>query len=383
MPIDKKWESYATCREFDTGETIFREGDPGEEMYIVKKGQLVITKETGGGEEIILGYRGEGELIGEISIISDAPRSASAAAMEPMELFTIGREDFWRILREDVDFQRMVMETLIESLLDADRFLVTATDSERDLFERFSSLSSEHDRIAELMRLRKETIHFIVHDLRNPLNLVSMALSLIRATPGYDSEGQMGRFVAMANGGVQRMLALVDALLDVERLEGGGVILDLEAVDMNKLAQEVLSRIEPMAWSGEVDIELALSGEELPIVQMDRHRIDRVITNLADNALKFTPSGGTITVGIVPIEEGVQVSINDTGPGIPEDQRDRIFDRFTQTEEGRKAKGFGLGLAFCRSAVMAHGGQIWVEEGDNGKGTKFVFTLPEQPPAAE
>jgi signal transduction histidine kinase len=136
-----------------------------------------------------------------------------------------------------------------------------------------------------------------------------------------------------------------------------------------------------MAWSGEVKIGLALPEEELPVIQVDHHRIDRVITNLVDNALKFTPSGGTITIGVAPTEDGLQVSINDTGPGIAEDQRERIFDRFTQTEEGRKAKGFGLGLAFCRSAILAHGGQIWVEEGDDGKGTKFIFTLPAQPPA--
>ena len=148
---------------------------------------------------------------------------------------------------------------------------------------------------------------------------------------------------------------------------------------MMNLATEVVERNRAMA--GAKDVALMVDRQDnLPSVVADRQRIDRVLTNLVDNALKFTPPGGTIRVSIRREKDLLIATVNDTGSGIPEHQRERIFDRFTQTEKGRKARGFGLGLAFCRSAVTAHGGRIWAEPGEDGQGTRFVFELPVEGP---
>jgi signal transduction histidine kinase len=117
-------------------------------------------------------------------------------------------------------------------------------------------------------------------------------------------------------------------------------------------------------------------------VVADREKIERVLVNLLDNALKYTPENGRIWVQTGQKADRMWVSISDTGPGIPAEDRERIFERFTQgTGDKLKRRGFGLGLAYCRLAVEAHGGRIWIQDGPDGIGSRFTFTLPlEQSP---
>ena len=120
--------------------------------------------------------------------------------------------------------------------------------------------------------------------------------------------------------------------------------------------------------------------EALPTASADRDKIERVVTNLVDNAVKYTPNGGQITLAARAEAEHLLLSVTDTGPGIPEEQRQRIFERFAQVKgDTRARRGFGLGLAYCRLAVEAHGGRIWVEPGPGGVGSRFAFTLPISP----
>jgi signal transduction histidine kinase len=377
MTLNAQWERYTTPRNFKSGETIFRQGDPGDAIYIVSSGQVVITKETPDGDPVVLGYRDQGAMFGEISIIADTPRTASVSAVGACTLQVMTRDDFWRIMHADQDFQQVVMKTLIDRLLLADETRVTANLWERQLYERFSSLADENEQMAEVMQLRHETMHFIVHDLRNPIGLAQTALEMIRLGPDYDEASDTARFVMMAVGGLQRMLHLVDSLLDLERLDEGESALALEAIDIVAMIDELVERQQPMAWTTNVRLVTRTPPVGyLPVVRADRHRIERVLNNLLDNALKFTPPEGQVTVSAERDGDNLLVAVNDTGSGIPADQRSRVFDRFVQTEEGRKVKGFGLGLAFCRSAVEAHGGAIRAVEGDGGKGTKITFTLP-------
>ncbi len=120
----------------------------------------------------------------------------------------------------------------------------------------------------------------------------------------------------------------------------------------------------------------------LPSMLYDESKIERVLANLMDNAFKYTPKNGEICIAATPGATDVQVSVTDAGPGIPEAERQRIFERFTQVQGDAVARrrGFGLGLTFCKLAVEAHGGAIWVEPGPGGVGARFIFTLPFAPP---
>jgi signal transduction histidine kinase len=270
------------------------------------------------------------------------------------------------------------METVITHLMAADQSRLVAEMWERDLEQRFTSLSSEHERMAEIMRLRHETSRFIVHDLRNPLQIAMNALALIDIESGDQSGRENAQFIMMAQGGLQRMLNLIEALLDVGRLESGEDRLDLAPIDLAAIIERCVLQSQPMTMIGAIILLTDLPEGGLPTLTADAARIERVIMNLIDNAIRFTPRG-EVTVRAWQDGGSVWVAVDDSGAGIPADQRDRIFDRFVQTKEGRKSTGFGLGLAFCRSAVQAHGGEIRAEDNPGGKGTRMIFSLPLEP----
>jgi signal transduction histidine kinase len=158
-------------------------------------------------------------------------------------------------------------------------------------------------------------------------------------------------------------------------MESGEAQMSLSEVSLPGLIQTVLNGIS-MLDRKSIDIRMDCDPA-LPPVIIDRVKIERVLINLLDNAIKHTPQKGWIAVHAEVIGESIQVSVTDTGPGIPPEERARIFERFAQvTAERRKRRGFGLGLTYCRLAIAAHDGRIWVEPGENARGSRFIFTLP-------
>ncbi len=382
MSLDPRWAQYTSQQIVEPGQYIFKEGDPSDALYIILSGQVAIHKEIEGSDPLVLGYRGKDELIGEVSLLHETSRSASVLAIDRTTLLSIGHDAFWKLFDSAPAFRQMITDAIIERLLAADLSRVRAAVSEQQLFDRLGSIKDENERLAELMQLRNETIGFIVHDLRNPLNLVQMALSMIEVDPAYSADADTRRFLAMASGGVRRVFALIESLLDVERLDSGEVVLNLAPVDLAALVDTVVQRIQPLARASKVELTAAHREADMPPIIADQERLDRVITNLVDNGLKFTPASESVTVTTWHDGDHEFVSVEDGGPGIPQEQRARVFDRFVQgNQQSRGSRGFGLGLAFCRSAVQAHGGRIWLEDTAEGKGVRFVFALPITPSA--
>ncbi|GAB4477970.1 MAG: hypothetical protein Kow00124_21820 [Anaerolineae bacterium] len=377
MPGDADLSKYPVSREYRPGEYIFHEGDPGDSMLVIQRGQVAIIKGADTRLPVVLGYRGEGEGLGEISLLQNTPRTASVMAVEPTTVYLISAEQFWQEFDHNPAFRRMVVNTLIEHVLAADQSRMRLAESERAQFARLSSIVNEHDRLEALMQLRQETMRFIVHDLRNPLNLVMFALSMIEDSCPDDPSGELNQFIRLANGAVQRVLTMADAMLEVERLEMGEVRLDLVPIDLGAMLAEIVERLQPMASSYLVRLGIGHLAPGLPPVQADRQRIERVITNLIDNAFKFAPPESEVLVSLERQGDSLVVSVDDTGPGVPPNLQERIFDRFARFDPpDSRPKGFGLGLAFCRLAVQAHNGRIWVEQGRRGGGTCIRFTLP-------
>ena len=142
------------------------------------------------------------------------------------------------------------------------------------------------------------------------------------------------------------------------------------------MANEAAELIRPTASGKEIEIKTAVQPG-LPLISADAGMISRVIVNLVENAVKYVPGEGAVTIAAHRENDMALVSIIDTGPGIPEEARARVFDKFTRLHGGSGApKGLGLGLAFCKLAVEAHGGRIWVDAGPGGEGSSFNFTLP-------
>lgn len=230
------------------------------------------------------------------------------------------------------------------------------------------------DRIA-MEDMRDDLTSMIIHDLRAPLGNVMSSLSMLQATlPDSDEENLSMLEIALRS--TQHLSRLVDSLLDLRRLEAGKAVLRKEEIRIDALAVEAAQQVDATARGKGIEILYDFAPQP-PRVRADADMIRRVIINLVENAIKYTPGAGVITISAQAEDGEAVVSIADTGPGIPEAERARVFDKFTRLQRtiSQGPKGLGLGLAFCKLAVEAHGGRIWVEAGEEA-GSVFKFTLP-------
>lgn len=231
------------------------------------------------------------------------------------------------------------------------------------------------DRV-EMEEMREDLASMIFHDLRAPLGNVMSSLSLMQATLPPDDEANLS-VLEIALRSSQHLSRLVDSLLDLRKLESGKAMLKREETSIDVLTMEAAQQVIPIAKGKGIEVRVDMPPQ-LPTVFADADMMRRVIINLIENAVKYTPGEGSVTVGARPYDDRgstMLVSIADTGPGIPETERTRIFDKFARIQRAGAPKGLGLGLAFCRLAVEAHGGRIWVDPGLE-RGAVFKFTLP-------
>lgn len=170
------------------------------------------------------------------------------------------------------------------------------------------------------------------------------------------------------------MQRLISSLLDIRRLQSGQEIIRKSNVNLDALVDEAIETVRPLFESKQINLE-KIATAETPTLELDEDMIRRVIINLLENAIKFSPLNTTITVGVKPGRDEVMVFIEDQGPGIPEMYREQIFEKYFRLDSEGKSRGLGLGLSFCQLAVQAHGGKIWVESGKPA-GSRFLFSLP-------
>ena len=224
-------------------------------------------------------------------------------------------------------------------------------------------------------RIRDEVLRIVAHDLRNPLNTILLSAGVLGELLGLAAEARPAeqRQIDMIRRSVHRADRLIQDLLDVARVEAGTLAIEAEPQSAAALVHEAVDLHRPLADEKKIRIGAELP-ESLPQVSADHDRILQVFSNLIDNAIKFTPEGGRITVRAEPGVDEVVFSVEDTGSGIPEDQRGHLFDPFWQARRARRA-GAGLGLAIARGIVEAHGGRMSVES-EVGKGTTMSFTVP-------
>ena len=220
------------------------------------------------------------------------------------------------------------------------------------------------------VRQRDEVLAIVAHDLRNPLNRILMAAGVLgdSLAPGADAKP-----VAILERAVQGMDRLIRDLLDVSRMEAGGLRLERAAVPVAPLLSELCEQFEGAARSKGVRLECACATD-VDRVLADRGRVLQALSNLVDNALRLTPAGGVVTVGASRSREYVELAVEDTGPGIPPDQLPHLFDRFGQGTRERRGSA-GLGLAIVKGIVETHGGRVFVHS-TVGQGTTFRFWIP-------
>jgi signal transduction histidine kinase len=222
-------------------------------------------------------------------------------------------------------------------------------------------------------RAREDVLAVVSHDLGNPMTAIAMnAMQLSRRAAAAHDETAKAQADAIVRG-VNRMERLVSSLLDASRIEAGRLVLDRKASDLSDVIGSIIDAFAAAVAEKEQTLTFELPERMLQVV-CDRERVDQVLSNLLANAVKFTPSGGTIALTVETRSPNLLFAVADSGPGIPPEDIPHIFDRYWQAN-GQERRGLGLGLAIANGVVQAHGGRIWVES-QVGKGSTFLFTLP-------
>lgn len=233
----------------------------------------------------------------------------------------------------------------------------------------------------DLDNLRDDLISMIYHDLRSPLANIVSSLDVLASMLPLNDEPNLRSLLNIAVRSTERIQRLTNSLLDINRLEAGQPIGNRQPADPLPLIQDAVEAVLPIAHNKQQDLLLEVESG-LPYIIVDADMIRRVLVNLIENAVKFSPPGGKVWIGAQAAGEFVQMWVRDTGPGIPADEQGRIFDKFTRLHAKDGPKGLGLGLAYCRLAVQGHGGRIWVEDAAPQGGSVFCFALPRVNPAA-
>gem|GEM_PF-748408 len=228
----------------------------------------------------------------------------------------------------------------------------------------------------EIDRVKSELISNVSHELRTPISIVKEGVSLVLdGVLGPIKEDQKDILSRVKNN-IDRLARLINDLLDISKIEAGRMVLKKSLVDISSLAKEILISFKNQAEEKNIKLITHLNVES-PDISIDSDRISQVLTNLISNSIKFTPENGQITLGVEDRKDKVEISVEDTGIGIAEENIPDLFERFSQFDrtDGPGQKGTGLGLAISKEIVEMHKGKIWVES-EPGKGSKFTFSLP-------
>jgi PAS domain S-box-containing protein len=226
----------------------------------------------------------------------------------------------------------------------------------------------------QVERLKDEFVSIVSHELRTPLTSIHGSLGMLASGLLQPDSSQGKRLLQIATDSTERLVRLINDILDIERIESGKVKMEKESCNVADLIEETVNTMQPLASKASVK----LSVSSLPIqLWADPDRIVQVLTNLLSNAIKFSHPGSTVWLTVEPQNNEVLFKVKDWGRGIPADKIDSIFERFQQVDstDSRKHEGTGLGLSICRSIVQQHHGRIWVES-VLGNGSSFYFTLP-------
>jgi signal transduction histidine kinase len=243
------------------------------------------------------------------------------------------------------------------------------------LFDEFGKLRKDERQLAQKQKRQDDFLPMLVHELRSPLSVIKGSSDLILKEVSNLSSADIEKLLSQIRSSSEDMLQIVNNMLDVSKMESGVFEIDKERSDINKLLEEEREYYVSLAKEKNISISLDLE-RDLKEFSFDTERITQVMNNLISNALKFTPKGGAISIKSHSSDGSVRVSVADSGPGVPDEFKPKLFHKFVQFHDASAGeKGTGLGLVISKGIVEAHGGKIWVEDNEP-IGAIFVFTLP-------
>lgn len=345
----KVLRTIAQEKRFPAGKEVFREGDPGDGVFVVKDGLVEIcgglTPET----RRVFSQIHPGDVFGEMAVIEHRPRSATAIAIRDTTVYYIPRGE---------------MLTFIE------RSPGLALSLLQDMSHRLREFNQQH--LREMLQSEQLAVvgrfaHSIVHDLKNPLTVISLTAEMVCA-PNAKPELRAQSHERIRKQ-IERISDLVGEILQFT--QGGQVNVALAPMDYAAYIRQILDDLRHETEFKSVKVELANPPPAVTL-QINPKRLRRVFLNLTHNATDVMPDGGKIILRFSQNAKEVVTEVEDTGPGIPQEIADKLFEVFTTHG---KAHGTGLGLSICKKIVEDHGGRIWAKN-EKGRGAVFAFALP-------
>ncbi len=249
---------------------------------------------------------------------------------------------------------------------------------QQEVLKATTDLRAANERLKELDKAKDEFVSVVSHELRTPMTAIKSYVWLTLNGKAGPINGRMRNYLFKVYQSSERLIGLINDVLDVSHIETGRINLDIQAVSPVKVSEEVVTTLQARAAEQEIKLELEKS-ETIPMVSADPMKLNEILVNLIGNALKFTPKGGTITVSFSKQENLVEVSVTDTGIGIPKEDLSKLFTKFGRIAKSystiAQSTGSGLGLYITKNYLNLMDGKIWVNS-ELGKGTTLTFTLP-------
>ena len=336
----------------DAGEIVFREGDPGDLLYLVGEGSVKLSKSCRDGQQETLGFVQSGNFFGEMGLLDGGPRSSMATTAEPTLLGVVDEPTFQHILEVAPSHLHM-------------NFLRSVSERLRNVYEHFINEKLRTERLSLVGAMANS----IIHDLKNPICIIRCCTDLIARE---SCDARVHELTSMTEKAVNGMLAMTQELLDYAR---GSISLSGEAVSIWALLDELNQQALRLLPGHNIQFakNIRYDGD----VVIDPTRFIRVLCNLIKNAREAMPSGGILTISTDLVDSQVVIRISDTGIGIPAEVLPKLFEPFVTHG---KSHGTGLGMAIAKSVVTAHNGKISVASVP-GRGTTVDIRLPAPPPS--
>jgi len=355
-------------RSYEPGALLCREDELEDRFYMILDGDVEVTKSINNSEQRLLKTLGPGDFFGEMALIHNAPRAATVRAKTPLTTLELDKAGFDRVLHSSSSIALAMVREISNRLRQNDQMAVD------DLRVRASELADAYQKLAEQELARREFLTNIAHELRTPLMVASGYLQMLQK--GLMSGPQLTAGVETVARSVQQIVALVNDILFLQEMEL--VLPEFQAVDMHEVAGRVLEHYRSKAQDRGVNLRLFPSPNLSP-VSGDSKSLERALTALIDNAIKFSPRGGDVQVRMGQKDDMVVVAVEDHGIGIPMEKIPRIFDRFYHLERSGDDLfgGIGLGLAITRQVIEQHHGSLDVTS-TPGKGSTFTLTLKQR-----
>lgn len=342
-------EQTAQLLSFDAGQEILHEGEPGTGIYVIAEGSVEISSDVGHDTQKVLSTLGPGDFFGEMAVMDEQGRSATATAKDEVKAHFIARDDLFRILSTSPDLMIRLMREISLRM--------------REFNHHYTKEVLQAERLALVGRFARS----IVHDFKNPLNVVGISADMAAAEDASPELRLTCRDRIRRQ--VNRLSNMVSELLEFTRGRSQQVV--MARLDYADFVRGFMEEIVPELETRQ--IRVVMESEPPPVgLLLDPTRLTHVFQNILNNAADMIPDGGQITLRFREEEGAIVTEIQDSGPGVAPEMADRLFEAFATHG---KARGTGLGLSICRRIIEDHQGEIWSRNAPEG-GAIFAFSIP-------